>query len=101
MGLRRDMRAKNPAHPGWFVKRDVVAAMGLSVDRAAAARGVAHPLPSKPPEERAILSAELAPGTETVLDVSMDTLPRMRTACDVARIREREIDLVASKWRVA
>ncbi len=103
MGTTRGLRMKNPAHPGGFVKSEIVEAMGLSVTGAASALGVTRPALSALLNERASLSPEMALRIEKVFGVSMDTLLRMQTSYDIARTREREgeIDLVPFERRVA
>ena len=103
MGMTRGLRMKNPAQPGGFVKCEIVEAAGLSVTGAAAALGVTRPALSALLNERASLSPEMALRIEKVFSVSMDTLLRMQTSYDIARIREREneIDLVPAETRVA
>ncbi len=103
MGTTRGLRMKNPAHPGGFVKSEIVEAMDLSVTGAAAALGVTRPALSALLNERASLSPEMALRIEKVFGVSMDTLLRMQTSYDIARTREREgeIDLVPFERRVA
>ena len=103
MGTTQGLRMKNPAHPGGFVKSEIVEATGLSVTGAAAALGVTRPALSALLNERANLSPEMALRIEKVFGVSMDTLLRMQTSYDIARTREREheIDLVPVETRVA
>ena len=103
MATTQGLRMKNPAHPGGFVKSEIVEAAGLSVTGAAAALGVTRPALSALLNERANLSPEMALRIEKVFGVSMDTLLRMQTSYDIARTREREdeIDLVPFKTRVA
>ncbi|MCY4589500.1 MAG: HigA family addiction module antitoxin [Alphaproteobacteria bacterium] len=103
MGTTRGLRMKNPAHPGGFVKSEIVEAMDLSVTGAAAALGVTRPALSALLNERSSLSPEMALRIEKVFGVSMDTLLRMQTSYDIARTREREgeIDLVPFERRVA
>ena len=96
MGVAQGIRMKNPAHPGGFVKSEIVEALGLSVTDAARMLGVTRPALSALLNERASLSPEMALRIEKVFDVSMDTLMRMQTSHEIARIRsrEREIQLV-------
>ena len=103
MATTQGLRMKNPAHPGGFVKSEIVEAAGLSVTGAAAALGVTRPALSALLNERANLSPEMALRIEKVFGVSMDTLLRMQTSYDIARTREREdeIDLVPFETRVA
>ena len=103
MATTQGLRMKNPAHPGGFVKSEIVEAAGLSVTGAAAALGVTRPALSALLNERASLSPEMALRIEKVFGVSMDTLLRMQTSYDIARTREREdeIDLAPFETRVA
>ncbi|MDE0059351.1 MAG: HigA family addiction module antitoxin [Defluviicoccus sp.] len=93
MSAARGIRMKNPAHPGGFVKSEIVEALGLSVTDAAEALGVTRPALSALLNERARLSPEMALRIEKVFGVSMDTLLRMQTSHDIARIRRREGDI--------
>jgi addiction module HigA family antidote len=84
---------KNPAHPGGFVKSEIVEALGLTVTGAARALGVTRPALSALLNERASLSPEMALRIEKVFGVSMDTLMRMQTSYDIARARKRGGDI--------
>ena len=103
MGTTQGLRMKNPAHPGGFVKSEIVEATGMSVTAAASALGVTRPALSALLNERSSLSPEMALRIEKVFGVSMDTLLHMQTSYDIARTREREdeIDLVPVETRVA
>ena len=103
MATSQGIRMKNPAHPGGFVKSEIVEALGLTVASAARALGVTRPALSALLNERASLSPEMALRIEKVLGVSMDTLLRMQTSYDIARTRKREgeIDLVRFEKEVA
>ena len=93
MGAAQGIRMKNPAHPGGFVKSEIVEALGLSVTDAARMLGVTRPALSALLNERASLSPEMALRIEKVFGVSMDTLMRMQTSHDIARVRRREDDI--------
>ena len=93
MGTAQGIRMKNPAHPGGFVKSEIVEALGLSVTDAARRLGVTRPALSALLNERASLSPEMALRIEKVFGVSMDTLMRMQTSHDIARVRRHENDL--------
>ena len=103
MATSQGIRMKNPAHPGGFVKSEIVEALGLTVASAARALGVTRPALSALLNERASLSPEMALRIEKVFGVSMDTLLRMQTSYDIARTRKREgeIDLVRFEKKVA
>lgn len=97
------IRMRNPAHPGGFVKSEIIEALGLSVTEAAKVLGVTRPALSALLNERVVLSPLMALRIEKAFGVSMDTLMRMQNSCDIARARKREgeIDLAPYKGRVA
>lgn len=103
MGASQGLRMKHPAHPGGFVKSEIVEALGLTVTAAAQALGVTRPALSALLNERASLSPEMALRIEKAFGVSMDTLMRMQTSYDIARVRSREdeIELAPFEGRVA
>ena len=83
------IRMKRPAHPGGFVRHDIIEPLGLSVTRAAEALGVTRAALSTLLNERSRLSADMAVRIEKAFGVSMDTLMRMQNSFDIARARER------------
>ena len=83
------IRMKRPAHPGGFVKHEVIEPAGLSVTAAAQVLGVTRATLSTLLNERASLSPEMALRIEKAFGVSMDTLMRMQNSYDIAQIRER------------
>ncbi len=84
MSTLTGIRMKNPAHPGGFVRSEIVEALGLSVTDAASALGVTGPTLSALLNERARLSAEMALRIEKAFGVSMDTLMRMQNSFGIA-----------------
>jgi addiction module HigA family antidote len=86
MNAIQDIRMKNPAHPGGFVKSEIIEALGLSVTDAARALGVTRPALSALLNERAHLSPEMALRIEKAFGVSMDTLMRMQNSYDIAQV---------------
>lgn len=97
------IRMKNPAHPGGFVKSEIIEALDLSVTEAARVLGVTRPALSALVNERVHLSPEMALRVEKAFGVSMDTLMRMQNSYDIAQTRKREgeIDIAPFKRRVA
>ena len=83
------LRLKSPAHPGGFVKTEIVEALGLSVTRAAAALGVTRAALSALVNQRAHLSPDMALRIEKAFGVPMDTLMRMQNSFDIAEARKR------------
>ncbi|MGO9540554.1 MAG: HigA family addiction module antitoxin [Terriglobales bacterium] len=92
-------RMRNPAHPGGFVKSEVIEALGLSVTNAAQVLGVTRAALSAMLNERADLSPEMALRLEKAFGVSMDTLMRMQNSYDIARTREREAEITVAPFK--
>jgi addiction module HigA family antidote len=90
---------KRPAHPGGFVKHEIIDPLGLSVTRAAEVLGVTRATLSTLLNERAHLSPEMAIRIEKAFGVSMDTLMRMQNSYDIAQARARasQIDVAPFK----
>jgi addiction module HigA family antidote len=103
MAATQGLKMKNPAHPGGFVKSEVVEPLRLSVTDAAHALGVTRPALSAFLNERAHLSSDMALRIEKAFGVSMDTLMRMQNSYDIAqaRKREKEIKVRPFKGRLA
>lgn len=97
--MTQGIRMKNPAHPGGFVKSEIVEALGLTVTDAATALGVTRPALSALLNERAHLSPEMALRIEKAFGVSMDTLMRMQNSFDIAETRKREADIKVAPFR--
>lgn len=95
------IRLRNPAHPGGFVKSEVIEPLGLSVTNAAQALGVTRAALSAVLNERAHLSPEMALRLEKAFGVSMDTLMRMQNSYDIARMREREAQIKVAPFQGA
>lgn len=98
MNVHRQIRMKNPAHPGGFVKCEVIEELGISVTAAAAALGVTRAALSAFLNERARLSSEMALRIEKAFGVSMDTLMRMQNSYDIAQARKRESEIKVSPF---
>jgi antitoxin HigA-1 len=101
MSAIQGIRMKSPAHPGGFVKSEVVEGLGLSVTRAAEALGVTRPALSAFLNERAQLSPEMALRIEKAFGVSMDTLMRMQNSFDIAQARKREDEIDVKPFAIA
>lgn len=87
------VRLKNPAHPGGFVKSEIIAPLGLSVKAAAQVLGVTRATLSALLDEHSQLSSEMALRIEKAFGVSMDTLMRMQNSYDIAQARKREDEI--------
>jgi len=87
------IRMKNPAHPGGFIKHEIIEPLELTVTAAAKALGVTRAALSTLLNERSHLSPEMALRVEKAFGVSMDTLMRMQNSYDIAQTRKREGDI--------
>jgi addiction module HigA family antidote len=83
------IRLKRPAHPGGFVRHEIIDPLGLTVTRAAEVLGVTRATLSTLLNERAHLSPEMAVRIEKAFGVTMDTLMRMQNSFDIAQARAR------------
>lgn len=93
------IRLKNPAHPGGFIKHEIIEPLGLSVTAAAEVLGVTRATLSTLLNERAHLSPEMALRIEKAFGVSMDTLMRMQNSYDIAQTRKREGEINVAPYR--
>jgi addiction module HigA family antidote len=99
MSAMQGIRMKNPAHPGGFVKSEIIEALGLSVTDAAQALGVTRATLSTLLNERQRLSPEMALRIEKAFGVSMDTLMRMQNSFDIAQARKREGEIKVAPFK--
>ncbi len=92
------MRMARPAHPGQFIRMEVIEPLELSVTRAAEILGVTRPALSALLNGRASLSPDMALRIEKAFGPKMDTLLRMQTAYDIAEARDREGDIKVKRY---
>lgn len=81
------MPMRIPPHPGHFLRDEVVEANELHVGDVATMLGVTRPTLSKVLNGRADLSPMMALRVEMVFGLSMNTLLRMQSAYDQAKVR--------------
>lgn len=93
------IRMKSPAHPGGFVKSEIIEGLGLSVTDATIGLGVIYKVLSALVNQRAHLSPEMAIRLEKAFGVSMDTLMRMQNSFDIAQARKREGEINVLPFR--
>lgn len=98
MVATNSLRMKNPAHPGSFVRHEIIEPLELTVTEAAGVLGVTRPALSALLNERSALSPEMALRLEKAFGVSMDTLMRMQTSYDIAQARKREGDVEVARF---
>ena len=84
------MPMKNPAHPGDFIRTEIIQPSGLSVTAAAEALNVSRPALSSLLNSRTCLSGIMALRIEKAFGIKMDTLMRMQAAYDIAQTRKLE-----------
>ena len=94
------MRMALPAHPGQFIRMEVIEPLNLSVTQAAKALGVTRAALSALLNGRAALSPDMALRIEKAFGPKMDTLLRMQTAYEIAQARDREADIKVKRYVV-
>ncbi len=82
-----------PAHPGEFLRVEVIEPLRLSITKTAAVLGVRRATLSDLLRGKATLSPEMALRFEKAFDVSMDFMLRMQALHDAARMRRRAMDI--------
>lgn len=92
------IRMARPAHPGQFIRMEIIEPLNLSVTRAAEIIGVTRPALSALLNGRASLSPDMALRIEKAFGPKMDTLLRMQTAYDIAETRDREGDIKVKRY---
>lgn len=92
------MRMASPAHPGHFVRMEVIEPLGLNVTQAAKVLGVTRPALSALLNARAALSPEMALRIEKAFGPKMDTLLRMQTAYEIARVRRTAAEIKVKRY---
>ena len=100
MSATLGLRLKSPAHPGGFIKHEIIEPLGLSVTAAAEVLGVTRATLSTLVNERAHLSPEMALRVEKAFGVSMDTLMRMQNSYDIAQTRKRQGEIKVTRLKV-
>ena len=92
------MRMARPAHPGQFIRMEVIEPLNLSVTQAAKVLGVTRAALSALLNGRAALSPDMALRIEKAFGPKMDTLLRMQTAYEIAEARNREADIRVKRY---
>jgi len=87
-----------PAHPGQFIRMEVIEPLDLSVTDAAKILGVTRPALSAVLNGRASLSPDMALRIEKAFGPKMDTLLRMQIAYEIAEARDREGDIKVKRY---
>ena len=88
------------AHPGHFVRMEMIWPLGLSITDAAKALGVTRPALSALLNGRAALSSEMTLRIEKEFELRMATLLRMQAAFKISKARKREGEVEVSRYIV-
>lgn len=89
---------KNPPHPGDLIRTEIIAALGLSISRAADILKVRRATLSDLLNGKAALSPEMALRIEKAFGPDMDHLLRMQLAFDVAQQRRRTAEIDVKRY---
>jgi antitoxin HigA-1 len=92
------IRMARPAHPGQFIRMEVIEPLGLSVTQAAKILGVTRPALSALLNGRAALSPDMALRVEKAFGPKMDTLLRMQTAYEISETRHRAAGIKVKRY---
>jgi addiction module HigA family antidote len=87
-----------PAHPGGFIRTEILDELDLPVSRAAEILGVRRATLSNLINEKAALSPEMALRIEKAFGVSMDTLLRMQAWYDIYAMRQRQDEINVQEY---
>jgi addiction module HigA family antidote len=91
----------SPAHPGSFIRAEILDELGLSIAGAARILGVRRATLSDLVNENAGLSPEMALRVEKAFGVSMDTLLRMQAWHDSHAMRRRANKIKVDRYEPA
>ena len=94
------MAMKNPAHPGSLIK-DNIDELGLSVAEAAKGLGITRQQLYKVIKGESALTPEMAVRLEKAFGGSAETWLRMQMNFDLARARERDINVTRLETKAA
>jgi addiction module HigA family antidote len=98
MTQTQGVRMKSPAHPGGFVKTEIIEPLGLSVTDAAQVLGITRAALSAFLNARTSLSPDMAIRMEKAFGVSMETLMRMQNSFDIAQAHKREGQIDVARY---
>jgi antitoxin HigA-1 len=93
------IRMKNPAHPGGFVKTEIIEPLDLTVTDAAQALGINRATLSNFLNEHTALTPDMAIRIDKAFGVSMETLMRMQNSYDIAQARKREGKIKVARYK--
>lgn len=94
------IRIARPAHPGQFIRMEILEPLGVNVTEAARVLGVTRAALSALLNGRASLSPDMALRVEKAFGPKMDTLMRMQASHDIADARDREGEIKVKRYVV-
>ena len=86
----------DPPHPGRLVRQECLEPLGLSVTEGAKALGVTRQALNNLVNGKAGISAEMAVRLATAFGGGAEAWLRMQASYDLARVRRREAEIVAT-----
>lgn len=92
------LQMARPAHPGQFVRMEVIEPLGLTVTDAAKVLGVTRAALSALLNERAALSPDMALRIEEAFGPQLDTLLRMQAAYAAAKVRNESKHIKVKRY---
>ena len=87
-----------PAHPGVFVREEIIDELGLSVSKAAEWLDVRRATLSDLVNGKSSMSPEMALRIEKAFGVKMDTLLRMQAWFDACAMRDRSDEIAVKPF---
>lgn len=87
-----------PAHPGQFIRTEILEELDLSIAKAATVLGVRAATLSDLVNEKAALSPEMAMRVELAFGVKADLLLRIQALYDSVAIRDRAGELNVQRY---
>ena len=90
-----------PAHPGDFIRTEVIEPLGLSVTAAARVLDVYRVALSNLLNSKADLSAEMAIRLQKAFGLNAGTLLRMQAAYDLSRAEKHSSQIHVQRYRAA
>jgi addiction module HigA family antidote len=90
-----------PAHPGDFIRTEVIQPLGLSVTAAARVLDVSRVALSNLLNSKADLSAEMAIRLQKAFGLNAGTLLRMQAAYDLSRAEKRSSKIHVRRYQAA
>lgn len=93
------LQIAQPAHPGQFVRMEILEPRELNVTAAAEVLGVTRQALSTLLNGRSALTAEMGLRLEKAFGISMDTLLRMQLAYEIAAARRQQKSIKVKPYR--